>query len=208
MQLPAARLSNNQVVGAVLLDPDSAELLREQTNRRGFTENVAFASLKKAALAVIAQIEAERLKDKERIKSVLSGKKVRTPVLDELAGLRKSLLDLGPEVSEKIEPAVNRVEKAYQEIRETLLNAASYGLSVGGLVHDIDKQVRSLHSLMKQKDPPVEKVRKMVQHLAATIDGLTFLLKKSSFTEESLKNLRRTCYWPVTNTVLFITAFL
>jgi signal transduction histidine kinase len=189
VQLPAARLSNNQVIGAVLLKPDSAGLLREQTNRRGFTENLAFTSFKKAVLAAIAQIEAERFKDKERIKAVLSGRKVRTPVLDELTQLRESLRDLGPDVMEKVGPAVARVETAYEEIRETLLNAAGYGLSVGGLVHDVDKQVRALLSLVRQREPSVETIRTMVQQLASTMEGLTFLLRKSTSAVESLKNL-------------------
>lgn len=189
VQLPAARLSNNQVVGAVLLEPESAVLLREQTNRRGFAENAAYVSLKKAVLAAITQVEAERFKDKERIKAVLSGRRMRTPVLDELAQLRESLDKLGPDVFEKIEPAVARVESAYEEIRETLLNAAGYGLSVGGLVHDIDKQVMALLSLVKKKDPPIETIRHMVKHLASTLEGLTFLLRKSPAATESLKNL-------------------
>lgn len=189
VQLPAARLSNNQVVGAVLLKQTSAGLLREQTNRRGFIENAAFMALKKAVLAAITQIEAERFKDKERINAVLAGRKVRIPVLDELTQLRESLRKLGPQEYEKMEPAVTRVETAYEEIRETLLNAASYGLSVGGLVHDVDKQVRALLTLVKQKTPPVDTIRQMVQHLASTMDGLTFLLRKSSTATESLKNL-------------------
>ncbi len=126
--LPQRRLSNNQIVGAVTLRPESIFRLKEQTNRRGFTENLAFQTFRKALLYVISQVEAERFKDKERIKAVLSGSKVTLPVLHEISKLKEAVRELGPAENAKLEPAVSMVENAYQKTKDMLVTAARSGL--------------------------------------------------------------------------------
>ncbi len=189
VQVPARRLSNNLIVGAVLLKPESSSKLTEQTNRRGFIENEAFRGFKKVLVQTISQFEAERLKDKDRIRSVISGKKVKMPVLDELLQLRTAIRKLGPEEAKKLEPTVARVEKAYTETRDMLVTAASSGLSLGAVVHDTEKQVKALLAAVEEDPVPVERVRDMVRHLATMMEGLTYLLKKSPVGLESMKNL-------------------
>lgn len=189
VQRPAARLSNNQIIGAVTLPEESVAFLIEQTNRRGFTESAEFRVLRKALLAVIVQLEAERHKDKSRIKSLLEGKKVKIPVIDELRNLREAAQALGPEEFKKLSPAVDRVEKAYTEIRDTLITAASSGLSLGSVVHDVEKQVKDLHKIVVKDPIPVQQVRDIVSHIDHMMDGFTYLLKKSPKSKESLKEL-------------------
>lgn len=57
---PTLRLSNNQVVGYVLISRDTNPDLRDQTNREGLIENAAFADLRQQLTAVITQLETER----------------------------------------------------------------------------------------------------------------------------------------------------
>jgi signal transduction histidine kinase len=57
---PTLRISNNQVVGYVLITRDANGELRDQTNREGLIDNKAFADLRAELTAVIAQLEAER----------------------------------------------------------------------------------------------------------------------------------------------------
>jgi len=189
VQLPARRISNNQVVGAVMLHEESFEVLKEQTNRRGFVENSVFHALKHAVHHVINQFENERLKDRTRIREMLSGKKVRVPVLDELAQLRSSLDPLDKEDRDRIEPAVSRVEKAYEEVRGILMEAAAKGMSLSSVIHEVEKLVEDMQKIVNRDPIPAEKVRSMVSNLSDMMEGLAFLLRKSSSATESLAKM-------------------
>lgn len=189
VQLPKMRLSNNQIIGAVLLGESSDDELREQTNRRGFVENEAYSGLKKALVYAITQVEAERFTDKNRLKTLLTGTPPKIPVLDELSDLRKALHELGPEAERSLENVVQRVERAYEETRDTLVTAASTGLTLGGIVHDVEKQVKTLRTEAQRTKPSIENIRAMVEDLSSMMDGLTFLLRKSSNSVESMHTL-------------------
>jgi signal transduction histidine kinase len=57
---PTLRLSNNQVVGYVLVSRDTNPDLRDQTNREGLIENQAYEDLRRQVLGLIAQLEVDR----------------------------------------------------------------------------------------------------------------------------------------------------
>ena len=145
-------------------------------------------TLQKALLFAISQVEAERFKDKERLKAII-GKKPKKPVLDELATLRESIQKIGPEEAERLEPEIARVEKAYIEMRDMLVTAASTGLSLGAVIHNAEKIIKNLRLVVRKEPVPVEQIRSMVYELARMIDGLTFLMKKDPPAKESLKIL-------------------
>lgn len=57
---PTMRLSNNQVVGYVLISKDSNPELRDQTNREGLIDNQALVDLRDELQKLIGQLETER----------------------------------------------------------------------------------------------------------------------------------------------------
>ena len=187
VQLPGGRLSNNQIIGAILLDASSSDVLIEQTNRRGFIENSAYKALRKAIMIVLSQIEAERNKDKARLKTILTGRPVHIPVIDEIADLRAAIMNASPQLAENLEPPLLRVERAYEEVKETLITAAGQGLSLGAVVHDVEKQVKELKKISKLDPLPVDIIRNMLNTLDTMMEGVAFLLRKSPATSESLK---------------------
>lgn len=60
VQNPTLRLSNNQIVGYVLVSGDKNPLLRDQSNREGLMESQAFDDLRKLVEAVLAKLEERR----------------------------------------------------------------------------------------------------------------------------------------------------
>lgn len=60
VQNPTLRLSNNQIVGYVLISGDKNPLLRDQSNREGLMESQAFDDLQKQVEAVLAKLEERR----------------------------------------------------------------------------------------------------------------------------------------------------
>lgn len=63
---PTMRLSNNQVVGYVLISRDENPELRDQTNREGLIENQALTDLRDELQKVIALLETERYNARPR----------------------------------------------------------------------------------------------------------------------------------------------
>jgi signal transduction histidine kinase len=60
VQNPTLRLSNNQIVGFVLLSLDENPDLRDQSNREGLIENQAYDDLRQLVLLALAELETRR----------------------------------------------------------------------------------------------------------------------------------------------------
>lgn len=193
VQAPTTRLSTNQLVGTVTLDPKTSSALIEQTNRRGFVENSAFIGLKKAMIQLLTSIEADRLSDKRRIKSILGNRKVKLPVLDELKDLRNMIAKhTKPESMIEIEPAIKRVEISYLEMRDLLLAAASSGLSAGLAIHEAEKRTDLLKKMLEgtdSTDVDMESIKRIINELDGLLNDLTLLYRKSGQSLESLKDI-------------------
>ena len=129
VNIPVRRISNNQIIGAVMLDGEvSAKALVEKTNREGFIENDACSALRVAVLCALHQIEVERYGDKERLRQLYSRGKTKVPVVDDLDVLRGKLKER--KLLDEFGPIVDRVETQFIEVRDRLITAAGAGLSL------------------------------------------------------------------------------
>ena len=193
VQDPSIRLSNNQIIGALSLEPRTSAMLLEQTNRRGFVENAAYSALKKALVQLLTNIEAERFVDKQRLKAVLSKKSVKMPVLDELTQLKDKLeKKISPDLFKEIEPYIFRIENIYLETRDMLLSAASSGLSAGVAIHEAEKRVNLLKSnLMDVGSIDIQQIKRIVMELDGLLTDLSLIYKKSGKAEESIYDMSK-----------------
>ena len=66
VQNPTLRLSNNQIVGYILIGRDTNPELNDQSNREGIIDGPAFADLRKAVSEILSLIEFERYKARPR----------------------------------------------------------------------------------------------------------------------------------------------
>lgn len=64
VQAPAKRISNNQVIGLVLVDQETSLQLRDKTDRQGLVENQAFQDLRMLVRATIRLFTAHWLADR------------------------------------------------------------------------------------------------------------------------------------------------
>jgi signal transduction histidine kinase len=60
VQNPTLRLSNNQIVGYVIISADSNPELKDQSNRQGLMDGRAFSDLRKQVIDILAKLEAAR----------------------------------------------------------------------------------------------------------------------------------------------------
>ena len=66
VQNPTLRVSNNQVVGCIVISADSNPGLIDQTNREGIVNSTAFDDLKNSVMYVLAQLEQRRYIERRR----------------------------------------------------------------------------------------------------------------------------------------------
>lgn len=187
LKKPTRRIGNNQIVGAVHLALASSGDLIEKTNREGFVENDAFQEFRYAVLFAIAQAEAERSVDKSRIRKITSpGKK--KPVLDDLAQLREEIESRG--LADALGPYLSRIESQYREALDRLLSAAGAGLNLSAVLHEVERGVRDFEkSLERGEKRP--RLLNAVQDIARTVDGLTWLTRRSGRGEIDARDLVR-----------------
>ncbi|WMW80764.1 ATP-binding protein [Undibacterium cyanobacteriorum] len=190
VNVPAARISRNIVVGAIHLNQQQSTGLSEKTNREGFTESDSLDRLKRAVLGSISIFEIERRADKERLRRLLKSDSpeptysVSAPIHD----LRRLADKHG--VLTILEPVIKRIETEFNSFQETMLQAGLSGLGLAVVFHEIERGVRVLHNgLEKQLD--ITELKQQAQSLTKLFDGFAGLLRKNDREPISVSKLIR-----------------
>ncbi|MBN8246022.1 MAG: ATP-binding protein [Verrucomicrobia bacterium] len=178
---PVGKVSNRQILGVVLLDGETSGALVEKSNREGFIENEAYAALQAALLCTLTHIEAERRKDQRQVRLFYSRRGAERPVMEEIADLRDALQQQG--ILEEMEPKLKTIERQFQTFQDTMLRAAAPGLSFGTVVHEAEKLVKELLTVVRE-DGDIRRVQLLVEQLAKLIDGLGDLFRRSGTARE------------------------
>lgn len=190
VNIPAERISNNLVLGAVFLDREASESLIEKTNREGFVENQAYYLLKKAVSFVIDEVQHERNIDKSKLRDFFGPTKRKEPVHTAFNKLRK-------EIEKKIEDTklrkglvrhINRAENEYKEVRDHLLTSSGAGLSLSIVIHEFDKIIKEL-VLVVEREKSSKRIIKLVQHLDRLTKGFTALVRRGKMKNNDLKEI-------------------
>jgi len=188
VNVPARRLSNNLMVGAVHIDGDLSPGLVEKTNREGFVENESYELFCALVGHALQQIETERNQDKDRIRNAYALKKLREPVLDAIDELRGALQKR--HLEKELGPFVDSIESQFKEIREVLLSAAGSGLTMQVVVHEIEKGVKQLNLAIK-RGGATDRVKDLAIHLGELMDSLAYLGRKSPNRQETASAMIR-----------------
>lgn len=178
VNVPAARISRNIVVGAIHLTQEGSTGLTEKTNREGFSESDALDRLKRVVLGAISIFEIERRSDKERLRKLLKTDSpeptysVNVPIHD----LRRLAKKHG--VLDVFEPVIKRIETEFQSFQETMLQAGLSGLGLAVVFHEIERGVRVLHQGL-EKQVEVDELKQQAKSLTRLFDGFAGLLRKN-----------------------------
>ncbi len=187
---PTRNISRNIIVGAVDLSLEFSIELTEKTNREGFVENDAYRRLKQIVLGALAILEVERKIDKDNIRA-LSGKghdPETTGIAQPLEALRE--VAKTHHLSKELDPLINKAEKNYNEMRDTMLRAGLSGMGLAVVFHEIEQGVRVLHDAI-EAGGKLESIQVQARELVRILDGFTELLRKGDRKANSLKHLIR-----------------
>ncbi len=190
---PRRGFSRNIVVGAIDLSLAESSGLREKTNREGFVENDAQARLRRIVRGALAPLEAERTKDKARIRDLTSTGRTRKARRMEgsLKRLRTAARRTGH--AGQLEPLIDDVEREYGELRDSMLRAGLSGVGLAVVFHEVEHGVRALCELIESGGERTA-IRRRARELARILEGFTELLQKGPRKTNSLTKLaRRAC---------------
>ncbi|REJ65356.1 MAG: ATP-binding protein [Planctomycetota bacterium] len=194
VNVPTKRIGNNQIIGVVRLKLDQSQDLIEKTNREGFVENQAYVMFCRAIKFAVKQAESERNHDKERIRRAYTKAKKKEPVLSDLQALSESIdeLQLPKDDNEHLKKFIDQIDVQYREVLDRLLTAAGAGLNLSIILHEVDKNIGTLYSLIERGDQTAE-VREMAKQLSDMVDTLTWLTRQSGKSKVDISELIDNC---------------
>ncbi|WP_417556574.1 ATP-binding protein [Microbacterium sp.] len=185
---PTKRISNNIVVGAVDLSLEQSKRLEEKTNREGFVEGTALGRLRALIRGAIAVFESERNKDKQNLRKLLAKKR------DSLSGgIEKPLQQIKTlakknNLSNEVDPLIDKAQKAYDDMREIMLRAGISSMSLVIVYHEIDHGVRLLHTALRG-GADAERAVQQARDLVAVLDSFGDLLRKGEASDHDIRDL-------------------
>jgi signal transduction histidine kinase len=175
VNVPTQKISNNLMIGAVSLSRDDSTDLIEKTNREGFVENKAVQEFREAILCALTHIEAERNKDKKRLRIAYTKTSYKEPVVDAIADLRTKVEK--HKLTKELGGYIDRIENDYIDVREKLLSSAGAGLSLSIVIHEIEKIIKELMLTIQKKKAPA-KIKNLAKRLAELVEGYAALVRK------------------------------
>ncbi|WP_121667319.1 sensor histidine kinase [Mesonia aquimarina] len=189
-QQPAKRISNNILIGAVSLQRSESGDLQEKTNREGFKENNAYQAFKGAILHCIEIIEIIRAQDKRKLKERYGPTPKSAPVMSTLNEAKQFVHDKVKEsnTQKTIINYFDKIEADYKALSKNLLKAAGAGLSMSVVVHEVEKIIYEVNTVLK-KEKASERVLKLVEHLSSLIDGYSEIIRTSDQQSSNLLNV-------------------
>ena len=186
VNVPTKRISNNIILSAIAIDRVQSQDLIEKTNREGFVENEAFNTFKECIKYTIKQIEAERNKDKLRIRNAYASQKVKEPVLEDLSEIREIVRK--KKLENELDPYLDRIESDFLTIRDRFLVSASSGLSLAVVIHEVEKGIAELSKAVIA-DHASERLVQLAAHLSELVEGFAALIKQSGSKKEKASEL-------------------
>lgn len=148
VQSPTRRLSNNQVVGYILIDRDANPALVDQTNREGLIDGPAFDDLRATTILLLQRLENERYDIRPRRPPRPS----RGGLLDrvDLDDLRQAVSNAVPEDS----PITGMVDELQQDLDDRIERIgevlaryhrlATLGQLIDRVVHELGQPISTI----------------------------------------------------------------
>ncbi|MDH2481217.1 ATP-binding protein [Acinetobacter baumannii] len=190
VNVPGRHISRNIIVGSLDLSVEDSFDLQEKTNREGFIENETYERFQQIVLSVLTIVETERQKDKERIRQVTeTGKNIEEKKIEKpLTELRK--LAKKHNLTEELEPLIEKTEKNYNEMREVMLTSGFNNMGLAIVFHEVEHGVRSLYRTIEHSED-ITLIKDHAYELVKILDSFSDLLRKGDNKPASLKNLIR-----------------
>jgi len=184
---PGETISNNIVIGAVYLDRKLSADLIEKTNREGFVENEAYLKYVSAIMFALGKILTQRNLDKEKVRQFYRPTSPREPVVGNLKILQDKIVDKIPkgEFQNDLLKTIQNIEEDYKIITDIYTRSSSAGLSLGIVIHEVEKIIDEL-IIAVEEIPSHKHIVGLVKILHKTVGDYAGVIKQSPKSREDL----------------------
>lgn len=174
-------ISNNLIVGGVFLDREKTKDLKEKTDRQGFIEDENYDKFKDAISHCISLIDIFRRSDTKALRDLYGPKGGDEPVMSNINKLR-DLVNEKIKYDKPLNIAINKyideIETSYSTIQTNLLKSAGAGLSLGIVLHEVEKIIKEILQIIKNDES--NNVGDLVRRLSKLVKGYAEIFKTSN----------------------------
>ncbi|MBQ3238837.1 MAG: ATP-binding protein [Bacteroidaceae bacterium] len=180
VQRAGDHFSKKVTIGAVFLElENSANGLKEKTNREGFTDNDSYRLLKSIVQEAFNVFEREAISDRDEIEAFTK----ETSVVKRI-GLSETIKELGSQLAERglqqeFSPLLKKVEKDYNDMRDVMLNSGMSGLNLSLVFHEVEREVRYLNQSLNNGDINVLSIKDRVKSLILLMENFAPIVKQN-----------------------------
>ncbi len=187
---PTMRLSNNQIVGYILISLDENPDLKDQSNREGIVESQAFVDLKEIIKNLLNQIEQKRYEERPRESDEIQSQQglFNSFSIAPVAQLVQTRLPNDKEVIAlvtKTEIAIQQGVKKIQEVLSRYRRLSTLGLLIDVILHDgnnflanIDSETHLLSKEVAKKDSDLAIIKEHIKNINEGRKVLAQLFKR------------------------------
>ena len=146
-QNPTYRLSNNQIMGYVLICRDQNPGLIDQTNRQGLIKGRAFSDLQGAVLQLLQLLEAERYKIRPRRERKSKGGLFDRIDLSELQHAVARSVPSESRIPKMVADIQKEIDNRFESVGEVLSRyhrLATLGQLIDGVVHELAQPIAAI----------------------------------------------------------------
>ncbi len=175
-----ASISNNLIVAGVFLDREATKELKEKTDRQGFIEDENYIKFRNAINHCVSVIDIFRRADTKALRDLYGPKGGEEPVASSINKLRDLINEkiTDPPLNIAINKYIDDIETSYSTIQTNLLKSAGAGLSLGIILHEVEKIIKEILTIIKNED--VSNVGELVKRLSKLVKGYSEIFKTSS----------------------------
>lgn len=144
VQNPTQCLSNNQIIGYVLIDRDKNPNLKDQTNRQGLIDGPAFSDLQDAVLQLLQLLETKRYKIRPRQERKFKGGLFDRIDLSELQNAVVSSVPSESQIPKMVADIQREIDDRFKSVGEVLSRyhrLATLGQLIDRVVHELAQPV-------------------------------------------------------------------
>jgi signal transduction histidine kinase len=151
VQNPSLRLSNNQLTGFIRIGADANPELRDQSNREGLNDNLAYSELQAVILLALAELESLRFDARKKERTPQVGSAESLLGAPDISGVRKKLSKLKANAAtiRLFDETAKRWERQVVRVREVLSryhSLATLGQLIDKVVHDSRQPLSTIES--------------------------------------------------------------
>lgn len=173
--------SNNQNIGFIYLDSASSTGLIEKTNREGFIDNNTFKLFYNSVLSILNEFKSERSRDRNKWLHYLKPTTKSFPKNDQFS-LFNDLIDStdlsNDEQKQLLKDEAEKLQKDFDEKKETMLIPAGVGMTASVALHEIEKLVPIMREVVNSYPFKVNIANEKIDELKGYLDGILSVLRK------------------------------